>query len=302
MRQSKIWKRFFYYAPFERRAIVFLLVLTIVLFSLPRSLLYHPPPLVALQAEEKAWLLACTEKTEANTVPGSRPATRKTGASLRLNSPFDPNRVSREELLAFGLSPEVAKNWVRYLEKGGSFRSANEVGRIYGLESKDLHQLQPYLEFAGKLPRKGVSKPAGQRAACIPIDINAADSTAWEALPGIGSVLAGRIIRFRNRLGGFLSPEQVGETYGLADSTFARIRPCLTGGGDVTRIFVNSASLEALGTHPYIGFKMAKVLLAYRKQHGGFDSPEALLRFPAWTGPLCEKAMPYLDFQTVNGS
>ena len=60
-----------------------------------------------------------------------------------------------------------------------------------------------------------------------PIDINLADTTAFIALPGIGSKLADRIVRFREKLGGFYSTEQIGEVYGLADSVFQKIRSLL---------------------------------------------------------------------------
>jgi len=60
------------------------------------------------------------------------------------------------------------------------------------------------------------------------IDINVADTTAFIALPGIGSKLANRIVSFRSKLGGFHSVEQIREVYGLKDSVYQRILPFLT--------------------------------------------------------------------------
>ena len=59
------------------------------------------------------------------------------------------------------------------------------------------------------------------------IDVNTADTTAFISLPGIGSKLAARIITFREKLSGFYSVEQIGETYGLPDSTFQKIKQYL---------------------------------------------------------------------------
>jgi competence protein ComEA len=59
------------------------------------------------------------------------------------------------------------------------------------------------------------------------VDINAADTTALIALPGIGSKLAARIVAFRNKLGGFHSVAQIKEVYGLRDSVFTRLMPYL---------------------------------------------------------------------------
>jgi len=60
-----------------------------------------------------------------------------------------------------------------------------------------------------------------------PIDINLAGKEQWMAFPGIGEVLAERIVKFRDKMGGFRSVEQVGKTYGIKDSLFQLMRPFL---------------------------------------------------------------------------
>jgi DNA uptake protein ComE-like DNA-binding protein len=77
-------------------------------------------------------------------------------------------------------------------------------------------------------------KSSNEKSACkklrftiFIIDINSADTTSFIALPGIGSKLAARIINFRDKLGGFYSVAQVGETFGLPDSTFQKIKQYL---------------------------------------------------------------------------
>ena len=59
------------------------------------------------------------------------------------------------------------------------------------------------------------------------VNINTADTSAFIALPGIGNKLALRIVNFRDKLGGFYSIDQIGETYGLPDSVFRKIKPIL---------------------------------------------------------------------------
>ena len=105
------------------------------------------------------------------------------------------------------------------------------------------------------------------------LDINLADSAVWSRLPGISFRLACRIIHFRDRLGGFYSIDQVKETFGLPDSTFQLIRPFLRCGEmGVQKINLNIADLEVLQAHPYIRWKLAKEIIQYRAQHGGFKS------------------------------
>ncbi|WP_343305285.1 helix-hairpin-helix domain-containing protein [Chitinophaga niabensis] len=109
------------------------------------------------------------------------------------------------------------------------------------------------------------------------VDINRADSLLWEQLPGIGPVLARRILYFRERLGGFHSIAQVGETYGLADSVFNKIQPLLRlGDVSLRKIDLNETDEKSLADHPYINTKLARVIIRYRNSHGPFSQVEGL--------------------------
>jgi DNA uptake protein ComE-like DNA-binding protein len=103
-----------------------------------------------------------------------------------------------------------------------------------------------------------------------PVSVNEADTTAFIDLPGIGSKLAARIISFREKLGGFYSVDQVGETYGLSDSSFQKIRPYLANAGTVRQLDLNAATAEELKDHPYFRWTLARAIVAYRNQHGPF--------------------------------
>jgi len=128
------------------------------------------------------------------------------------------------------------------------------------------------------------------------VDINTGDSTAFEALPGIGATLAMRIIRFREKLGGFYSVEQVKETFGLADSTFSRIRPYLQfiNYSGVRQININTATMDELKAHPYIRYNLARVIINYREQHGFFATVEDLKKITAIDAMQYEKLKAYL--------
>lgn len=129
------------------------------------------------------------------------------------------------------------------------------------------------------------------------IDINTADTSAFIALPGIGSKLAARIVLFRQKLGGFYSVKQIGEVYGLKDSVFRRISPMLRCDSSLVRkIDINTADKEELTTHPYIRWQAANALVAYRSMHGAFDSLESLARIHNLDPGVIDKMKPYLVF------
>ena len=129
------------------------------------------------------------------------------------------------------------------------------------------------------------------------IDINLADTSAWIALPGIGSKLAARIVSFREKLGGFYAISQVAETFGLADSTFQKIRSWLKLDPPVLRKRnINTATLEELKAHPYIRFTLARPIVAFRSEHGPFTKLEDIKKVMAVTEEIYSKISPYLSF------
>ncbi|CAM3682507.1 hypothetical protein NORO109296_03010 [Nocardiopsis rhodophaea] len=57
-----------------------------------------------------------------------------------------------------------------------------------------------------------------------PLDLNTATSEQLQTLPGIGPVLAERIVRFRDTNGGFGSVKQLREVSGIGERRFADLR------------------------------------------------------------------------------
>lgn len=127
------------------------------------------------------------------------------------------------------------------------------------------------------------------------IDINKADSALWESLPGIGPGFAGRIVKFRARLGGFVSVDQVAETFGMPDSTYNKIKPYLTvSKACPVQMSLNYDSEAVFKAHPYFRWKMAKQLIAFRTQHGPFKELSDLLQANWMNDSIYNKWKPYL--------
>jgi competence ComEA-like helix-hairpin-helix protein len=125
-------------------------------------------------------------------------------------------------------------------------------------------------------PEENIVQAAKPEKKNFNVDVNSADTMALIALPGIGSKLALRIINFRNKLGGFYSVDQIKETYGLADSTFQKIKIYLIVDGQVEKINLNTVTKDELKIHPYIKWNLANAIIEYRTQHGDYKSIEDL--------------------------
>jgi DNA uptake protein ComE-like DNA-binding protein len=129
------------------------------------------------------------------------------------------------------------------------------------------------------------------------VQINRADSAAWEALPGIGPALAARILRFRDKLGGFYAVGQVAETYGLPDSTFKKIQASLRlDSGSLKKLNINQMDEKSLAQHPYIRYKLARQIVQYRSVHGPFSRPEDLYNIPLVDDSIYRKLEKYISW------
>jgi len=220
---------------------------------------------------------------------------------------FDPNTASKEELLTLGFPERVANTLINYRSNGGSFRQAADLKKVYGLEETLFSELLPFISIpaedrpiaaavASEEPRKIPDSYSHLPAKPIAIDINTATAPDWQQLRGIGPAYAGRIVRFREALGGFVSIDQVAETYGLPDSTFRKIRPLLRFSPLQNKLRINYASEEELKSHPYLNWKQARALYNYRRQHGAFNSIEEVRKVRALPGEVVDKLEPYLEY------
>ncbi len=223
---------------------------------------------------------------------------------------FDPNEATLDDWIRLGISEKVASTILKYREKGGRFHSPEDLNKIYTLSKRDVERLIPYARIRQKenvidrpyhssetpKPEFTESKYYGKNP--VRFDINLADTSQWKTLPGIGSKLSARIVNFREKLGGFVSPEQVGETRFLPDSTFQKIKPYLFFEYDgIRKINVNSATVDELKAHPYLSFNTANAIVQYREQHGSFHEINDLKRIQIIDEKLFDRIRPYLEIR-----
>ena len=132
-----------------------------------------------------------------------------------------------------------------------------------------------------------------------PIGLEVADSASLEKLPGIGPVLSARIIKYRDKLGGFHEKSQLKEVYGLSDSVFEKITPYLkVNQTKLQQIEINQVSETQLAKHPYVQWKLAKQLIRYRESHGPFQTINDLYSLWGIDSSRIKKLTPYLFIRT----
>lgn len=161
---------------------------------------------------------------------------------------FNPNTASVEELQRLGFSLKQAQSIDNYRNKGGRFRRKSDFAKSFVVSDSIYRRLEPYID----IPK---------------LDINLADSAAFDTLPGIGGWFARQMIEYRERLGGYSYPEQLMEIRNFDREKFDKL-------SDLIFISPQTAVPYPLWTlpedelkrHPYIGSAAHGIVLFRNSQ------------------------------------
>ena len=236
---KRILKDYFSFNSRERIAIILLCCLMAFFWVLPE---FYPDNISApvIESPHKTATGALEETDTTNNLATNLviQSDRKTALENVFRGTlfaFNPNTISAKDWQKLGLREKTTNTILHYLQKGGRFRKAEDLKKIWGMSATEAERLIPYVRIPVTLfkeyePQKKQFEntvPVIEKKQVNKININQASISDWGRLPGIGKVLAGRIVKFRNKLGGFTSINQLGKTYGLSDSVFQTIQPYL---------------------------------------------------------------------------
>src|SRR5579859_3442114 len=295
MSRLRAWIRsFFGFSRTETNAFLILLPLMLVLiFSEPayRYWFVRQPQDFSRERAELDSLMANWKWEEPDSVSDET-------AKPQLVS-FNPNHAGRDELIALGFTRSLADRILNYRSKGGKFVVKKDLMKIYGMDSLFYKRILASIDLPEATARKKIAaKPDAPPKPALPkFDLNRADTAQLIALRGIGPKLALRIIAYREKLGGFISADQLKEVYGL-DTAVVRE---LFGKSFIEKDFmprlinINQATEQELAAHPYIRYKLAKAITAYRFQHGPYRSLDDLRRITLIPESAFQKIKPYLS-------
>jgi len=145
------------------------------------------------------------------------------------------------------------------------------------------------------------TKPHYKKQATIlknikPFDINTTDTQQLQSLPGIGNKRATRIIKYRDKLGGFMQKEQYQAIYGLDSLSIYSMSQYtyIATNFQPKKININQASFKILVAHPYLSYEKVQLIVNYRTKKGRFDRIENLLELNILEKDVFEKLKSYL--------
>lgn len=300
---NKFIKEYFNYSKGEIRGLLVLIILIIGVFILPKILNGFKKDNTLDISDFEMQL----SRFEAEVKPAPE-LTQKIAISYFV---FDPNTISQNNLVKLGLSKKQARTLINYRKAGGVFVNKKDLKKIYTIDEKLYKKLEPFIAI--KKPEKnneiqkhtvaelsdsiGIKK---YKTKNIPlrIELNTADSVDLIKLYGIGTVLARRIINYRNFLGGYYSKNQLLEVFGITEETFLGISKfVLIDTAYINKLDINIVEFKTLNKHPYITYSNTKSILKYRKLMGRFSSVEALLENHLVDSITFFKVKPYIKIE-----
>jgi len=296
-------KDYFYFSKSEQKGVIALVLLLLIFLGVRFYLLDYNPKnefekkdLIALQFE--------IDSIETVSILAREREFKRSHQKVVLEvKDFEPNELSRKEWMEFGLSERQATTLLNYKNKIGGFDSKAEVKKVFVISDELYAQLSPHMLLPEFIPeiksasKKWKKKKYSKSSRVYPkVDINTADTAALKKLYGIGEVLAERIVKRREELGGFISKDQLREIYGLKEEILIKLdTQLLLISMEIRKLNINSATKEELKAHPYLYWKQAKVIVNYRKQHGKYRKIDDLKKTLLINDSILEKVKPYIE-------
>lgn len=175
-------------------------------------------------------------------------------------------------------------NKVRWAKsKGYKFKSYKDLSKYSGLPVEDLKKGKTTQLFYPK-------KYSGI------IHINRSDTTEWKGLKGVGSKLAARIVKFRTRLGGFRSIDQLKTVWGLDSAIITSQKDrFMLEPNSWTCLNINTCTKKELADHPYIGKYDAVKIITFRVQHPEMTQ-SMFKQIKSIKHDRLQRMLPYLKF------
>lgn len=305
-------RREFYFTKKERKSLLILSFIIVILLI----------GLLLIYKFDKPKVYTFTELGLENIVEKKDPLqtnkkVSKTKVAKKQRYKFDPNTITEDSLKALGIKQYAINNLLKYRSKGGMIKDVEHFYKIYGMENYK-GEFDEYMLFkaSATLPLKNhnpdiqytkennkntneliVDKKPISIVSLKRVDINRSDSFELQSLKGIGSVMAKRMIKYRDALGGFYDVSQLEEVYGLSTQTYMDINHLIeVDNAAIKKININDVDEAELEKHPYITKKQASIIIKYRNNHGKYQNFEDFSKVKIFSNEELIKLRNYISY------
>ncbi|CAM3638102.1 hypothetical protein FSS13T_02450 [Flavobacterium saliperosum S13] len=229
------------------------------------------------------------------------------GAETHKIYPFNPNFISDYKGYTLGMTVDEIDR-LHQFRKGNKFvNSAEEFQKITKVSDALLAKMSPYFKFpdwvknkknANSFYKEYPKQTVDIKSKIVIADINAATQEELMKVYGIGPGLSERILKEREKLGAFVSMEQMNDVWGLSPEVIENLNKHfkILVKPTITKLDINNASVKEMTKLPFFRYYQAKEIVTYRSMHGAIKSKEDLRKIKDFPVEKVDIIALYLDF------
>jgi len=226
--------------------------------------------------------------------------------SVQIIFPFNPNFISDYKGYKLGMSVEEIDRLLAFRKQNKFVNSAKEFQEVTKVSDSLLNAIAPFFKFPSWVNNKREhnqhtvfsNQAFTKREKIVQIDINQATKEDLVKINGIGEVISLRILTQKEKLGGFVSMEQLKEVWGLSPEVILNLNKyfIITKLPNLAKIDVNNASLKELSRFYYFKYDLAKQIVKYRSMNGDFKNIDDLININGFPVDKAKIISLYLSF------
>ncbi len=211
------------------------------------------------------------------------------------DSKFNPNTYTLSDWINLGLSEKQSVVILKFTARG--IYTEEDLKRIFVIPDVLFELIRDSVVYPERIQNTPNQESFKKQAKQITlINLNTADTTEFMKIYGIGAFYAKQIIRYREKLGGYLTKEQLFEVWKMTPEAYDKIKDhVFISEKDVKRININSVTIEELKVHPYLKWNQANSIIKMRIQRNGFKNIEEIKESVLIDSETYEKLFPYLS-------
>lgn len=205
--------------------------------------------------------------------------------------PFNPNFITDYKGYTLGMSVEEIERLHTFRAQNKWVNSIQDFKNVTKVNDTLLDKISPYFKFPdwvknqktniGFTSTKSKYDFAKKDDKIIPVDVNQATSADFEKVRGIGPTKAKIILQEREKLGSFLTLNQLQYIWGIDVELFSTLKQHFfidKSTAQPIKIPINSITIKELSKTPFFNYYQAKEVLTIRSMNNGIKSIEDLTK------------------------
>ncbi|SDG71583.1 ComEA family DNA-binding protein [Psychroflexus sediminis] len=217
--------------------------------------------------------------------------------------PFNPNFITDYKGYTLEMTVEQIDRLLKFRAQGYWINSKAQFQQVTQVSDEWMSEYSPYFKFPDWVLAAENRKPKLSKRQVLSYaekkDLNLVTESDLIEVSGIGESLAGRIISYREKLGGFVDIIQLKDVYGLKAEVIQNLeeRIVLKTPVEIEKRDINSSSVLELSELPYFDYEMARAIVNFIKLREGISSFEELSKIEDFPKYKLDRIQLYLEIK-----